>query len=217
MRSSFPYDLVVFDLDGTLSDPIDGITRSLNHALTAHGYAARPEADLARHIGPPLDHAFAALVPGASAEEIASLVGRYRERYAEVGYAENRIYPEIPEVLARLAAARIPMGVCTVKRVDFAHMILDLFEISGYFRFVDGGDVGREKWQQLAALRVAGRISAASVMVGDRAGDLVGAHRNGLASLGALWGYGTREELAAEEPRALLERPTSLLEHLRLA
>lgn len=208
------YDLVVFDLDGTLSDPIEGIARSLNFALTAHGYEARPHGELAHHIGPPLDDAFAALVPAAHPEEIASLVGKYRERYADVGYAENVLYPPIPDVLAGLADAGVPMGVCTVKRRDFAIAILELFEIKDHFRFVDGGDVGRQKWQQMEALRDAGVVTARSVMVGDRAGDLIAAHRNGMASFGALWGYGSTEELAAESPRALLDHPTQILDHL---
>lgn len=204
------HDLVLFDLDGTLSDPLVGIGRSINHALTELGYAPRDLADLAVHIGPPLDEAFRSITGTRSAAELNALVSKYRERYADVGYAENVLYPGVEQALAVLSEAAIPMGVCTSKRSDFAEKILDMFGLRFHFRFVHGGDVGIHKWQQIESLRSQGLVSTSSVMVGDRALDLTAAHRNGLHAAGVLWGHGSRAEIENERPRYLFTRPAEL-------
>lgn len=194
---------LVFDLDGTLSDPVDGIGRSINHALGAYGFAPLPPSAVSPYIGPPLDQAFAAIT-GASADVIKKLVATYRERYADVGYAENMLYPGIPEALAALAAQGCRLGVCTSKRVDFAERILQLFDLRGCFAFVDGGDIGIHKTQQLQSLRTTGVIGAGSVMIGDRSMDVAAAQHNGLRSAGVLWGHGTHAELTAAGADILL-------------
>jgi phosphoglycolate phosphatase len=206
-----PHDLLLFDLDGTLSDPLEGIARSINHALEAHGFAARPEPSLSACVGPPLDVSFRALTGRDDPALIATLVERYRERYGDVGYAENRLYDGVPEALAALSARGVPMAVCTSKRVDFAEQILALFGLRAHFGFVSGGEIGVPKWQQLQALCADGRVGPCSVMVGDRAVDLVAAHRNGLAGAGVLWGHAEPGELEAESPRYLIRRPDELL------
>lgn len=205
------YDVLVFDLDGTLSDPGVGIVRSLNYALVRHGYEERPESELSRYIGPPLDQTFALLTCSTQPSEIISLVETYRERYSSVGYAENAIYGGIPQALERLVNAGARLGICTSKRRDFAEKILEMFAIREYFVFVDGGDVGITKWQQLEGLLRKGVVTTDSVMIGDRDVDLIAAHRNGLSSAGVLWGYGDLEELRGENPRHLLETPAALL------
>lgn len=203
-------DLILFDLDGTLADPLEGFTRSMNHALTHFGHPPREPGEFAPWIGPPIEGAFRALTGREAQTEIAALIAKYRERYADIGYRENRIYPGIPEALQQLAATGIALGVCTSKRGDFATRILELFGLAQHFRFVSGGDVGIAKWQQIEALCAKGAASARSVMVGDRAVDLTAAQRNGLASAGVLWGYGARAELAAHAPLHLFDRPAEL-------
>jgi phosphoglycolate phosphatase len=210
MREHVTYDYLVFDLDGTLSDPKAGIVRSINHALASNGYRQLPEAELVRYIGPPLDQTFSRIIGVSDVIEIFSLVESYRERYAAVGYAENTIYDGIPHVLAKLVEEGAILGVCTSKRRDFAEMILDMFGIRALFRFVDGGDIGVHKWQQLEGLVQRGVVTRDSVMIGDRDVDLIAAHRNGLQSAGVLWGYGSPEELQNESPRHLLESPAGL-------
>ncbi|MFM1896110.1 MAG: hypothetical protein RLZZ385_1184 [Pseudomonadota bacterium] len=186
---------LVFDLDGTLSDPALGVYRCLNYALADAGLDVIPESAVSRYIGPPLDVSFRALAPAFDEAGIRSLVSRYRERYAEVGYRENRLYPGVAEALADLAARGIPLGVCTSKREDFAVRILEMFGLRDVFRFVDGGDVGIAKASQLGDLLAAGRIDADATMIGDRAVDILAARANGLAAVGVLWGHGSREEL----------------------
>lgn len=205
------YDLLIFDLDGTLSDPKAGVVRSINHALDSHGYQQLPEAELLRYIGPPLDQTFSLITGSTEVVEICSLVESYRGRYASHGYAENTLYDGIPQVLDGLAEAGVRLGVCTSKRQDFAEKILEMFGIRSYFQFVSGGDIGVHKWQQLEDLLRKGVVTQDSVMIGDRDVDLLAAHRNGLQSAGVLWGYGSVEELQNEGPRHLFESPAGLL------
>jgi phosphoglycolate phosphatase len=206
-----PYDLIVFDLDGTLSDPIEGISRSMNYALGHYGYEERGLAEVAQYIGPPLDQAFEALINSTQESVISALVTKYRERYSQVGFSENVLYPGVYEALLQLSRSGIPMGVCTSKRKDFAERILQMFGLSEFFRFVDGGDVGIEKQQQLADLCRQGIVTQASIMVGDRAVDIIAAHQNGSQAGGVLWGYGSVEELADQNPLHLFKSPSEWL------
>jgi phosphoglycolate phosphatase len=204
------HSLILFDLDGTLTDPLEGIGRSLNYALEHFGYApVAPEA-MGTYIGPPLDHSFRAITGSSSAAHIEALVVKYRERYADVGYAENVVYAGIPEALAALHERGIPLAVCTSKRADFAARILDLFGLRQFFQFVSGGETGIEKWQQLGKLREGGQVPADAVMVGDRKFDIQAGQRNGLAAAGVLWGYGSLEELSADKPLYLFRTPADL-------
>ena len=204
------HDFLLFDLDGTLSDPLVGIGRSINYALVHLGYEPVELSKLAVHIGPPLDLAFRTLTGEHTPQRVEQFVIKYRERYADVGYAENVLYPGIPEALAQLQQADVPLGVCTSKRSDFAERILEMFGLRVHFRFVNGGDIGIQKWQQIESLRAQGLVSTSSVMIGDRSVDVIAAHRNGLQAAGVLWGHGSREELEREQPRYLLQAPGEL-------
>ncbi|UXI00257.1 HAD hydrolase-like protein [Photobacterium sp. TY1-4] len=205
------HEWLIFDLDGTISDPKDGIVRSFNYALQAFDLPVRPDADIAAYIGPPLDQTFIQLVGSHELDLIQLLVAKYRERYAEIGYRENRLYPGIAQVLAQLAdAGQYRLGVCTSKRADFADKILEMFGLRERFEFVSGGDIGIEKWQQLAALRRDGVISQQAVMIGDRAVDITAGQRNGLQTAGVLWGYGSVAELSQVAPTYLFEQPAQL-------
>jgi len=201
----------IFDLDGTLSDPSVGIGRSLNHALQHFGHAPISAKDVSQYIGPPLDQIFQSRIAGVSAGHVVELVAKYRERYAEVGFAENVIYPGIAEALYALDAAGIPLGLCTSKRADFAESILELFGLRDYFRFVSGGDIGIRKTDQLATLLEEGAIGASATMIGDRSIDILAARENGLKSVAVLWGHGTREELEGAVPDVFVEAPHELL------
>ena len=156
--------VIVFDLDGTITDPIVGISRSFNYALTHFGHAPVEESALLPHIGPPLDDAFRAITGISTPDQIAAYVAKYRERYSDIGYAENTLYPGICDALHLLTAAGIPLGVCTSKRGDFAERILDMFRLRPLFRFVDGGDIGIPKWQQIEGLVTKGVVTLTSVI-----------------------------------------------------
>jgi phosphoglycolate phosphatase len=203
---------LIFDLDGTLSDPLEGIARCYDHALAAHGYPLVPHGEIAKLVGPPLDQGMRRL--GVPDQEVVEVVATYRVRYSSHGYAENRLYAGIPEALAALGGR---MGVCTSKRVDFAERILELFELRKHFAFVSGADIGTTKAQQLAAMLANGTIDGDAIMIGDRAVDLEAAHANGLASCGVLWGFGSRAELEGARPRYLVATPSELVERLHHA
>lgn len=201
---------LVFDLDGTLTDPAEGTTKCLNYALAEHGLALRSPAELQRYIGPPLDDTFRALLQLAKAAPVDDLVATYRVRYARVGYSENVLYEGIAEVLSELRASGLTLGVCTSKRVDFAEQILVLFSLRQYFEFVNGGDIGISKDQQLAQLLEQGQVDRDSTMIGDRCFDVAAAKSNGLRSVGVLYGYGTVKELEAAAPDWLISTPQEI-------
>jgi phosphoglycolate phosphatase len=203
-------DLVLFDLDGTISDPIVGIERSMNYSLSHFGHPPLKPAEVAVHIGPPLDEAFKSVTGITAALQIDAFVEKYRERYAEIGYSESVPYPGVSRALATLYEAGIPLGICTSKRTDFAERILEMFGLRSYFQFVNGGEIRVQKWQQIRALHSLGLVTQSSLMIGDRAVDLEAAHRNGLSAGGVLWGYGTEAELAAENPEYMFSSPNEL-------
>lgn len=206
------YEYLVFDLDGTISDPRDGIVRSINYALESYGFGCRAENELCSFIGPPLDVAFAALTGSDDGTLIKSLVTKYRERYSDVGYSENALYEGISDVLSRLSSIEeLKLVLCTSKRVDFAERILELFSLREHFCFVSGGDVGIEKWQQLEELLKQGKINSKSVMIGDRFIDVTAAQKNELDSAAVLWGYGSHIELSQHNPSHIFSSPSELL------
>ena len=162
-------------------------------------------------IGPPLTEIFEHFLGTLAQDVMQDLVDRYRERYATVGYAENQIYADIPDIISQLSASGYQMGICTSKRADYAASIVDMFGLSSHFTFIDGGDVGVEKRQQIQSMVASGLPAGTSIMIGDRAVDIVAGKLNGVASAGVLWGFGERPELEAAAPDHLLESPGELL------
>jgi phosphoglycolate phosphatase len=206
------HDVIIFDLDGTISDPLQGIARSVNYALEHYGYEPQSIDRVSKYIGPPIDKMFSHITGNNSIEELKGLVTKYRERYGNVGYTENTLYPGISESLYTISTTGSVMGICTSKRKDFAEKILGLFDLRHYFTFIDGGEVGVEKQHQLNSLLSSRQISQDSVMVGDRSVDLIAAQRNGLSSGGVLWGYGSHEELSNEQPTYLFNSPVEWIQ-----
>lgn len=211
---SLSFQSLVFDLDGTLSDPFLGIYRCMNFALTSLGYHPRSEADIKAHIGPPLEQTISKFIDSKDETQIREMVEKYRERYGEFGYQENTLYPGITEMLRELKTLDIPMGVCTSKFRRNALKIIEMFELSEYFDFVSGPEFGMSKAQQLDLLIKDGTIPKNSLMIGDRAIDLTSAHENGLSSAGVTWGFGSEKELLAENPRFLFTSPAQLAQTL---
>jgi phosphoglycolate phosphatase len=204
------HDLILFDLDGTISDPLEGIGRSINYALAHFGYEPLKLSELAKYVGPPLDETFKEITGNEA--ECKALVAKYRERYGDVGYTENILYPGVAELLLELQAANIPIALCTSKRQDFAERILKMFELIHYFRFISGGEIGVNKSQQIKSLLLQGQVSKSTVMIGDRAVDMIAAHKNGLNAGGVLWGYGSQSELLNETPLYLFSSPSELMQ-----
>ena len=201
---------LIFDLDGTISDPSLGIFRSINYALRSHDFPEISPELVAAEIGPPLNETFQKFAPRADQSVISSLILKYRERYAEVGYSENEIYPGVPEAIRELKGRGVRLGVCTSKRRDFAENILCMFGLLPNFIFVDGGDVGIKKREQLSSLLHVNAIDRSAVMIGDREVDISSAKDNGLRSVGVLWGFGGMNELSGAGADAILRNTREL-------
>ena len=212
---------LLFDLDGTLTDNYAGISASIAHALSRLGAPVPDEAVLRECVGPPLRESFARLLATTDDARVELAIAHYRERYASIGWRENVVYDGIEQALATLRGRGARMFVCTAKPSPFARRIVAHFGLDLHFEGIYGPELnGRhdDKSLLLAHLLAQEGIAAASaVMIGDRAGDVRAARANGVAAVGVLWGYGSRDELTAadrivESPGELvaaLERPAA--------
>ena len=201
---------ILWDLDGTLTDPKVGITRCMQHALREFGHPVPETSDLLWCIGPPMHKSFERLVPGSSPQDVWALVGKYRERFSELGLVENEVYPGIPEMLGALSAH--VHFVATSKPHVFAQRITDHFGLSSYFRRVYGSELDgtrSEKGQLIAHILECEGITDA-IMVGDRMHDILGGRANGLQTIGVTWGYGGREELVSAGADHIFDTPAEL-------
>jgi phosphoglycolate phosphatase len=192
---------LLLDLDGTLTDPRDGITRSLAHAFDALGAPVPDDATLARCIGPPLREAFAELLPDPSPERIETAIAHYRERFDRIGWRENRVYDDVLPFLDALRARGVRTLLATSKPTVFAQRIARHFGFEPALDAIYGSELdGRlgVKAELVAHVLAQERLAPArTVMLGDRRHDVEGARANGLRSLGVTYGYGDRAELAA--------------------
>lgn len=206
---------ILFDLDGTLTDSREGITRCMAHALTVLGRPCQDPAALVRFIGVPLGTCFGTLLQTADEATILRAIALYRERFVEQGMFENRVYAGVPGALAALAGRGLRLWIVTAKPRVFAEQIAAHFGLAAHVRGVFGPPLDGERMDKPGIIRdflASSRLPPAeTAMVGDRAEDVRGARQNGMRGVGVLWGYGTREELEAARPDLLLERPDELL------
>ncbi len=209
---------LLFDLDGTLTDPLPGIGRCIQHAMARLGQEVPPEATLARFVGPPLRGTFAELLATADVQLIETAVAHYRERFATVGLYENAVYPDVAAGLAALAAAGHRLRVVTSKPVVYARRIVEHFGLRAHFQDVHGSELDGRNVDKTDLIRVVlqqERIAPAGAwMIGDRAQDLRGGRANGVRTAGVLWGYGSEPELRAESPDLLVRHMSELVAHL---
>jgi len=204
--------IALFDLDGTLTDPKTGITRSVQYALERLGRPV-PEADaLTWMIGPPLIAGFTELLGGAA--DAPEAVRLYRERYSDVGLFENEVYAGIPALLNQLRERDIRLFVATSKLQVFARRILDHFGLSGAFVEIYGSEPDNRNADKRDLIRhILDRETfdpAQAVMIGDRKHDAIGAKANGIATIGVTWGYGSRQELSEAGVACFVEDPQEL-------
>lgn len=189
--------VILFDLDGTLTDPMIGITKSVQYALKKYGIIEEDLWNLTKFIGPPLKESFMEFY-GFSEEEGQKAVEYYREYYAPVGIYENQVYEGLEKMLAALKEKGLSLCVATSKPERFAKMILDHFHLDSYFDLIGGALMdGRTDKAEVISYVLAQLDTKKEkvVMVGDREHDVLGARKNGLDSIGVLFGYGNEEEL----------------------
>ena len=203
---------VLFDLDGTLTDPGDGFVACVSYALAKLNCRPHADAEIRAHVGPPLEETLARLLQDPSA--VPAAVGFYRERYASQGFRENAVYPGMEAALGELRSRGLALFVATSKPAVYAERILEHFGLRHFFSAVYGSglDGTRSGKAQLLAhlLDRECLVPAETVMVGDRAQDVAGALASGMRPVGALWGYGSREELAAAGAVTFCEHPCGL-------
>ena len=211
---------VLFDLDGTLTDPAVGITTSIRHAMAELGRPLAPSEDLRWCIGPPLIDAFTRLLDG-DRDRAAEGVVAYRARYGVTGLYENEVYPGIPELLADLAADGRRLFVATSKPRVFAERILAHFDLARHFVAIHGSELDGtrvHKTDLVPWIVERERIDATSaVMVGDREHDVLGARAAGLATIGVRWGFGAAGELERAGAAVIVEDRAELAIRLGLA
>ena len=203
------YTIILFDLDGTLTDSAPGILNSVRYACRKLGLPIPGEETLRRFLGPPLIDSFRQLV-GLSDAEADRAVSAFREYFPTKGIFENEVYPGIPALLADMKAAGKTVLIATSKPEEFAKRIMEHFNLAQYCDFICGATLDEtrtDKAEVIAyALETAGITDKSRVvMVGDREHDVLGAKKNGLPCVGAVYGYGSAEELTAAGAAALAD------------
>ena len=201
-----------FDLDGTLTDPRDGITRCIQYALENLSNEPVPSADaLLWCIGPPLHQSFRQLVGAELAPQAVEL---YRERFSEVGLFENQLYPGVRAMLATLRDHGLKLQIASSKPHVYVQQIVQHFQISDYFEAVFGAELDgtRSDKAELVdyAIRQTGALRDRTAMIGDRHHDAVGAIGNRIRFVGVLYGYGDRNELTTAGAVEMVGSPDEL-------
>lgn len=205
---------VLFDLDGTLTDPKDGITRCIQFSLGRLGRKAPPADDLMWCIGPPLRKSFSRLLGSSDNTLLDEALHHYRERFAQTGIYENAVYPGVIPALERIHASGFQMFLATSKPTVFAVRILDHFGLTGFFHGIFGSELdGRlsDKGDLVAHILKAGDMDPRLTLIaGDRSHDIFGGKKNGILTAALTYGYGTREEIEAAKPDFIFHSPSDL-------
>ncbi|MGJ5627821.1 HAD family hydrolase [Nostoc sp. CALU 1950] len=210
-----PSSAVLFDLDGTLTDPKPGITGCIQYALSELGYKPPNADELHWCIGPPLKDSFSQLLNTLDGTLIEQAILLYRHRFATIGLFENSLYPQIPEILKAIRFAGYKTFVATSKPYIYATQIIEYFDLSLLFDSVYGSELDGTrsiKGDLIHHILVTENLSSSSVMmVGDRSHDIIGAKRHDIASIGVTYGYGTEEELKAHGADFIAHSPSDIL------
>lgn len=208
-------DLILFDLDGTLTDSGPGIMRAVRYSLEKLGLPALPEETLRRFIGPPLYDSYERFC-GLSHDGAITAVAAFREYYKETGIFENSVYPGIPEALGALRSAGKTLAVATSKPQEAADRVLAHFSLMEYFSHIvgsteDGSLILKADIIKTVLSRAREDGLHSPIMVGDREHDVIGARENGLDTIGVLYGYGSRAELESAGAAYIAEAPADIV------
>jgi phosphoglycolate phosphatase len=209
---------LLFDLDGTLTDPKIGITRCIQHSLTTFGLEAPHEDTLDWCIGPPLRQSFGRLLQSTDDDLLEEAVTRYRERFAEIGLFENRLYDDIPQTLSELKDRGFRLFLATSKPRVFAQRILEHFRLADFFDTAHGSELNGDRTDKPSLIRYILQEEAlqpdATLIIGDRKYDIIGGKANNIHTAAVTYGYGTVEELEAEGPDCIFDTPNELVNFL---
>ena len=209
------FDIVLFDLDGTLTDPGEGITNSVAYALKKYDIEVTDKRELYKFIGPPLKDSFMKYY-GFSEEKAEEAIAFYREYFRNIGIFENKVYDGVEDMLRTLHADGKKIVLATSKPEEFAVRILEHFGLKKYFAVVAGAsmDSSRSKKGDVIAYAISlceNFDKDTAIMIGDREHDIIGAKENGLKSIGVLYGYGDEEELKTAGADYIAVAPEDIL------
>ena len=209
------YNIVLFDLDGTLTDPGLGITNSVAYALKKWNIEVADRTTLYKFSGPPVSDSFQRYY-GFSEEDSLKAIEYYREYFRDKGIFENEVYEGVVDLLETLRAQGKKVVLATSKPEGFAKTILEHFQLVKHFDFVAGASMDESRNKKGAVIAYALEScgitdKSAVVMVGDREHDVLGAKENDLDSIGVLFGYGSREELEAAGATYIAETVSDIL------
>ncbi len=197
MRKRLDYDWLLFDLDGTLTDPFEGITRSVEYALNAFGIEVEDRRVLAPFIGPPLVESLTERY-GFTMEDAVAAVAKYREYFAVKGLYENELFEGIPELLRDCREAGYKISMATSKPTHYARIIAEHFDIARYFDAIHGSSLDGSRITKSSVVAEAVQEEhldpSRTLMIGDRRHDVEGAGEHGIRTVGVLYGYGSLEE-----------------------
>jgi len=206
---------LLFDLDGTLTDPFLGITKCISYALERIGRQSPPVESLRWCIGPPLKNSLAKLLASDDETLADKALSLYRERFGSIGLFENKVYEGIHEVLETLLEKDHCLYVATSKPEIYAKRIVNHFGLNRYFKNIYGSELDgtrNDKTNLISYILKNEPISSSDTfMVGDRGQDMIGAKANGIFGIGVLWGYGTKEELETSGAYACIRHPQELI------
>jgi len=212
-----PAKIILFDLDGTLTDSKQGIVNSIRYAMAKMNLKEN-NINLERFIGPPLSESFEKYF-GLDNKTARDAVAVYREYYAVKGIFENRVYPGIIELLKTLKKNNKIMVCVTSKAAFYAKQILDHFNFTQYFVRTVGSNMDLTCTHKIELIKLAlsyfpNHNNSDFIMIDDRADDIIGAKKNKISSIGVLYGYGTSEELKEEQPNYLVRSINELKQFL---
>ena len=209
--------VILFDLDGTITDPKIGITKSFQYALQHLGIQVDNLDALEPVIGPPLKKSFSEFYH-LSEEQIKSAIEKYRERFSTVGLYENEIYDGMENLLKELSEAGYILEIASSKPTVFVEKICEYFKIKQYFTHIVGSFLDGRRGEKEEVVEEAIRLSKATpdhiIMVGDRIYDVIGAHKKGIAVIGVSYGYGGRQELEETGADVIVDTVAQLREEL---
>jgi phosphoglycolate phosphatase len=218
IRAAMPFNLILFDLDGTLVDSAPDIATALNTTLKEAGFPPHPPERVLAYIGDGATKLVQRALPsGAAVDMDAGLVQRFRSHYADHICDQSRLYPGIADLLAHLAPTT-PMAIWTNKPGDLARSLISALAIGHHFRDIIGDGDGFPRKPAvdggLALITRHHTTAAKTLFVGDGIPDILAAHALGCPVAAATWGYVPRDALVAERPDWLIESPGELLDVL---
>ncbi len=207
---------ILFDLDGTLTNPKEGITRCVQHALSHFGIE-RDCDELVSFIGPPLKEQFMNYA-SLSEEDAIEAVKIYRERFAPIGLFENEIYPGILDMLYKIKAQGKIIALATSKPTVFAEKITEKYGIKPYLDYLSGSELDGTNVEKAAVIKNAmaaiGANPKETVIVGDRMHDAEGAQKNGIGCIGVSYGFAAEGELEKAGVKVIAHTPEELCDIL---